>query len=304
MRKPRLGICITALGASEAELKALPKAVKSLEMYFEVSVWKDILASDAFESQPVKKRIQSLEWAFEINDIVMPWKGGFNSVELLAESDRIKTSKDKVFLGLSDNTLLANALPAMGLCRGWQGPSLWNWVKNPQFGGEWASTLYDLYSEDYEKMSERYNQSDISVYRPGEMRGKIWGGNNYSFDLLQGTNFWPDLTKPYNLFMEGEDILTDQKYVWRDFIRNIDAIMLQEGAKENLRGLMLGRFPETYELKRGDVNAFVRARAWLTDVPIVYNFPCGHMKRSLYLPLGEKVKIVAQTDNTIKMTKV
>ncbi|USN97368.1 MAG: hypothetical protein H6799_03295 [Candidatus Nomurabacteria bacterium] len=70
----------------------------------------------------------------------------------------------------------------------------------------------------------------------------IIGGNNYTFDLLQGTKFCPSFKNPYILFMEGEDILKESSEVWIDFIRNIDSIMLQAGALKNLKGLVIGKF--------------------------------------------------------------
>lgn len=304
MKKPTLKICITALGATRVELENLPEAIKCLENDFEVSVWQDILANDRFGSQSVIQRLKSLEWAFSDADIVMPWKGGFNSVELLSELYKIKTDTKTIFVGLSDNTLLANALPAKSLGRGWQGPSLSSYIKNPVKVGLYSKALKSLYTEDFLGLNKIYNEIGVSVLSSGLMTGKIWGGNNYSFDLLQGTDFWPDLSEPYILFMEGEDILKDQQYVWRDFVRNIDSVMLQPGARQNITGLIIGKFPETYKLDINDIKAFVKARQWLDELPIIYNFPCGHIEDSLYLPLGENVQIQATAKNIIKMSKV
>lgn len=301
--RPKLAICITAWGASQKEIAALPKAIKSLEQYFEVKVWPDIEARDIFESQSVSDRIASLNWAFHEADIVLPWKGGFNTIELLFNFDQIKTKKEAVFVGLSDNTVLTNAFLAKNRCRAWQGPNVWNWVKNPEKGKEWAEQLSLLFREDYRAVTAKYNQAGVKVLRSGTMTGKIWGGNNYSFDLLQGTEFCPDFTKPFILFMEGEDILKDQAYVWRDFIRNIDSILLQKGAMENFQGLVLGRFPDTYLLNEEELEAFVENRPYLKSKPIVYDFPCGHFPESLYLPLGENVTITVQ-NNKLSFNKI
>lgn len=293
MSRPTIAICITAWGASKQEAAALPAAVKSLNNYFEVKIWPDILARDIFESQTVSDRIASLNWAFQNADIVLPWKGGFNSIELLFAFEKIKPSKNTVFVGLSDNTILTNALPVRYSCRAWQGPNAWNWVKNPEQGELWARQLKSMLKRDYQTVSKSYKAAGYKVLQPGTMVGKIWGGNNYSFDLLQGTEFCPDFSEPYVLFMEGEDILKDQQLVWRDFARNIDSILLQRGALKNLRGLILGRFPSSYRLRKRELQAFVAQRPHLKGIPILYDFPCGHFSESLYLPLAEELVITA-----------
>lgn len=301
---PRLAVCITALGATKKELRVIPEAIRSLEKYFEVSIWEDIAASDIFDSQPVDRRIASLNWAAKEADIVMAWQGGYNSIELLPAFDEIKVKKNTIFVGYSDNTLLVNALPAKERCRGWQGPSMANWLRNPEKGEAWASALYDLYVEDFEQVTEPYNDAGMTVYQPGVMQGKVWGGNNYTFDLLQGTEFFPDVSKPFILLLEGEDFVTDKKRIWQDFIRNLDSIMLQEGAIENLQGLLVGRFPDSYMLGTEEVEQSFKNRDYLKNVPIIYNFARGYNPQSFYLPIGEEVRIKACANNTIKMSKV
>ncbi len=304
MKKPTLKICITALGETKLEIEKIPETIKILENYFDVSVWQDIEAKDRFGSQSIDQRLESLQWAFSDAGIVMPWKGGFNSVELLPFIKNLRINKKTTYVGLSDNTILTDALPAKGLCKGSQGPSLSNYFKSPENAGLYSKALKSLYIGDYNGLTKLYNQTGVKVLRSGVMTGKIWGGNNYSFDLLQGTGFWPSLEEPFVLFMEGEDILKDQQYVWRDFVRNIDSAMLQPGARQNITGLIIGKFPETYKLDINDIKAFVKARQWLNGLPIIYNFPCGHIESSLYLPLGENVQIQATAKNIIKMSKV
>lgn len=304
MKKPKIRVCITALGASKTELKMIPNTLRNLEADFDIEVWEDIEARDRFDSQSVEQRLRSIMWAFKGADIVMPWKGGFNSIELLPYIQDLGIDNKTIFVGLSDNTILANALPAKSLCRGWQGPSLSNWIKTPGKSRLYSDALKKLYESDYSALSKLYSQSNVQVLKPGTMIGKIWGGNNYSFDLLQGTGFWPSLKEPFVLFIEGEDILKDQQYVWRDFVRNIDSVMLQPGAIENITGLIIGKFPKTYNLDIDDITAFIKDRQWLNKLPIIYNFPCGHIESSLYLPLGENVQIQATAKNIIKMSKV
>lgn len=301
MSKPTIAVCITSLGATK---NALAKAYRDLEPftdYFDVIFDNGLIATDRFGSRPVDDRIESLTWAVENGDIIMAWDGGFNSIELLGRLDELPVT-DKPFVGYSDNTVLGNALAATGKCRFFYGPVMDDVVNKPRRRRQIAESLMSLYKDDSGSMTVQYNEAGPKTVQAGNMTGKIWGGNNYSFDLLPGTPFSPTFDTPYILFMEGEDILKQRKYVWRDFIRNIDAIMLLPGAQDNLQGIIIGRFPSSYRLKKDDVRAFVQARSYLKNVPIVIDFPCGHSSKNCYLPIGQTVRIALRTDNTMKVT--
>ncbi len=234
----------------------------------------------------------------------MAWNGGYNSVELFSEFESLVIAKNKIFVGYSDNTLLINALPAMGVCRSWQGPMLANWVKTPEYGELWAESLYALYVGDFKALTSLYNQKAMTVYRPGKMRGKVWGGNNYTFDLLQGTSFCPNFSKPYILQLEGEDFIVAKDRIWQDFIRNLDSIMLLPGAAENITGLLIGKFPDTYMLNIREVESSFEQRKYLDSIPIIYDFPRGYCQPALPLPLGEELQILLNQDNSIEISRL
>ncbi len=135
------------------------------------------------------------------------------------------------------------------------------------------------------------------------MTGKIWGGNNYSFDLLQGTKFCPQFNEPYILLLEGEDCITSKNRIWQDFIRNLDSIMLLPGAKENITGLLIGSFPETYMLNEKEFEQSVTKRDYLANIPILYEFPRGYKAASLPLPIGEHL-IITVKNNKLTIDKL
>ena len=303
-KRPKIAVCVTSLAAKEAELGAIKENMSNLRRFFNVKLYEDITKNDLFDSQSVSRRIRNFNRAARDADIIMAWNGGFNSIELLAAFNRIKVSKDKVFIGYSDNTILVNALPAKDMCRGWQGPMISSWLKYPQYDEIWSESLYALYTDDYKKLSELYNSFGYKVYRPGLMKGKIWGGNNYTFDLLQGTEYCPAFQEPYILLLEGEDFIVAKDRIWQDFIRNLDSILLLPGAKENIQGLLVGRFPNSYKLNETELKESFRRRKALQTIPIIYDFPRGYYMPSLFLPIGEKLEITISRNNDLRINKL
>ncbi len=301
---PGISFCITSLGAESGELRGLPNILKQIQKYFNVSLWETLNATDMFGSQPAFERIKSINWAAEKGDLVMAWNGGYNSIELFQDFDKIRMPKETIFLGYSDNTLLVNALPAAGVCRAWQGPMLANFVKTPGYVSLWLECLQALYRNDYTTVSSLYNQLGVTVFRPGLMEGRVWGGNNYTFDLLQGTSFCPSFENPYILLLEGEDFINDKGRIWQDFIRNLDSIMLLPGAQANLCGLLIGKFPASYKPDKREMAASFNMRAYLRNIPIAYDIPRGYYAPSLYLPIGEPLSIVLAKNNAIQLDRL
>jgi muramoyltetrapeptide carboxypeptidase LdcA involved in peptidoglycan recycling len=302
--RPTIAICVTSLGASKKQFDSIANSIKNLQDRFEVVYDEQIIADNQFDSRSVEARIKSINWAAEKGDIVMAWNGGYNAIELIFAFDKLRMNSDKIFVGYSDNTILVNALAAKQVCRAWQGPTLARFLKNPEYGGLYTQCLLDLYQSDYAAVSKQYNKFGMTVLRSGEMCGPIFGGNNYTFDLLQGTEFCPDFTKPYILLLEGENFIVDKSRVWQDFVRNLDSIMLQPCAIDNLQGLLIGRFPEDYQLNRKEVELSLQSRNYLSQIPIIYDFARSYNANMLYLPIGEPLSITASSNNTVAITKL
>ena len=302
--KPRLAVCVTSLAANQTDLVLLEKIIPKLKKYFKVSIYPSLLSTDVFDSQSVEERLSSINWAFKYSDIVMAYAGGYNSIELFDRFSEIIANPKTVFIGYSDNTLLADSLPAKNIARGWLGPMMSNMLRYPDYIDLWCSNIIAWFFNDLETINQQYNRFDLKVLQSGEMSGKVWGGNCYTFDLLQGTPFCPKFDEPFIYLLEGEDFITDKSRVWQDTIRNFDSIMLQSGAKENLRGLLIGKFPESYTLKKNELIASIEKRSYLSSVPIIYDFPRGYFQPSLTMPLGEELQIIANKNNTININRI
>ena len=304
--KPKLAICISSLGATTEEVKTAIKNAPYLSKLFTIIIDKRVIKNNIFDSRSTEERITSINWAAKNADIIMPWNGGYNSIELLFEFQKIakNLNPDKLFVGYSDNTILTNALTAKAICRTAQGPGLYNWLRTPENDQMWAESLLAIYNKDYTKLTRQYNSLPITIFRPGNMTGRIVGGNNYTFDLLQGTEFAPSFREPFILVLEGENFITDKKRVWQDFIRNLDSILLQPSARDNIRGLLIGRFPANTYMNVTEIEASFRARKYLSTIPIAYNFARGYHTDMLYLPIGEILSVDIEMKNNVTITSV
>lgn len=277
MSKIKIGVTVTSL-FNKLSREQIRFGVKILSEFFEVSLFLPTEKPDIFGSVSVESRIKSINDATSKCEVILSLCGGFNEIELLQNFDKLKFNKENIFVGQSDNTLLVNALPTLGICKSLYGKGFYNIATNKEKAGPMAQELYE---------------SILKLKFESKTAGaRLIGGNNYTFDLLQGTRFSPDFSKPFVLFMEGEDILKDPTETWVDFIRNIDSVMLQKAAKENLRGLVIGKFPDSIKVSKKQLDKYIDERSYLKNMPIVIDYPCGHNKESLkYLPIGENISI-------------
>ncbi len=302
--KPTLAMCVTSLGATKNQLKQLPSLLAKLERYFNVVAPVNLVSSDIFDSQPAADRLQSLDEAFAAADVIVAFNGGYNSIELFERFDAIKAGNDKIFIGYSDNTLLVNALPAANKSRGWLGPMIATMLRYPEYVDVWAQNILSWVKTDFQAISSDYNRIGIRTLQEGEMRGRVIGGNAYTFDLLQGTRYSPSFNRPFIYILEGEDFITDKNRIWQDTIRNLDSVLLQPGAIQNIQGLLIGKFPDTYSLDVGELKASINKRAVLKSIPVAYDFPRGYGQPSLTLPVGEELSIRVSADDTITINKL
>ncbi len=213
----------------------------------------------------------------------------------------IRARKESVFIGYSDNTLLVNALPATNKCRGWLGPMIATMLRYPEYVDLWALNIMNWLEGNYRAVTDQYNSLGMKVLNVGTMRGPIVGGNAYTFDLLQGTKFSPKFNKPFIYLLEGENFIMDSKRVWQDTVRNFDSIMLQTGARKNIQGLLISKYPSTFKLNERELIESIKNRKYLKQLPVIYDFPRGYDQPSLIMPVGEEISITAFDNNTISI---
>lgn len=276
--KIKLGVIVTSLYIKLKD-EDIEFASDQLSKYFEVKLYLPESEPDEFGTIPTPQMVKLMNFASSECEILLSLCGGFNQVELLQNFDKLKLSKGNIFVGQSDNTILVNALPALDICKSLYGKGFYNMATDKSGTSKMVGELFAA--------DKQLKFSNVSKSSP-----TLVGGNNYTFDLLQGTEFCPKFNKPFILFMEGEDILKDSSETWIDFIRNIDSIMLQAGALKNLKGLVIGKFPDSVKITKKQLDKFINDRPYLKGLPIATDYPCGHNKDSFkYLPIGQNISL-------------
>ncbi|MCM1021637.1 MAG: LD-carboxypeptidase [Muribaculum sp.] len=127
----------------------------------------------------------------------------------------------------------------------------------------------------------------------GEAKGKLTGGNLAVLQALIGT--------PYNVIGLPDTILFVEDIA--EPIYKIERIFYQlrlSGALSRITGLIIGQFTE-YRASASYADMYSMLRPLVEDlpVPVVFNFPVGHVENNLPLISGATVMLSVTAQNTI-----
>ena len=276
----------------------------------EVSFGKSVESCDDFMSSSVAERIADLNVAFEDPEIdgILTVIGGFNSNQLLTHLDFDLIARNpKVFCGFSDITALANAIYARTGLVTYSGPHYSSFGMARQFDYTEAMFRACLFGADPLKLGPADGWSDDEwwidqddrrvetttdwwVINPGRAEGTMLGGNQCTFNLLQGTRFMPSLSDAV-LFLEDDA----QVKPW-DFDRDLMSIIQQPDFAE-VSAVVIGRFQRATGMTRPLLEQIVAAKPELSRLPVVANVDFGHTTPIFTFPIGGKVEVVADPDD-------
>ncbi|HLC99353.1 MAG TPA: S66 peptidase family protein [Patescibacteria group bacterium] len=271
---------------------------------------KHVEETDEFTSSSIESRIEDLHDAFRDKSVkaVFAVIGGFNSNQLLRyiDWDLIKNNP-KIFCGYSDTTALQNAMYAKTRLVTYSGPAY------STFGQE----LYFDYTLDYVKKclftdkafdiqtSEHWtddfwwkNQHDRNlikndgpwVINEGAAQGTLLGGNLCTLNLLQGTEYFPNIDESI-LFLE-DDEEADPNHFDRDL-----QSLIHQSSFQGVKGLVIGRFQKTSGMTKELLTKIIRTKRELNSIPIVANIDFGHTSPLITFPIGGAVEVQASSNS-------
>ena len=272
----------------EARIK---EAVEFLESQgFKVTFSKNCRKIDEVDSSSIQERVDDLHEAFLDQNIkaILTSIGGFNVNQILEyiNYDIIKNNP-KIICGYSDITALLNAIYAKtGLItyHGLHFSSFKNHL-NREYSNMFfkkcvcESEQYDIYPS-----SQEYN---YEIIQKGKVEGEIVGGNLCTLNLLQGTEFMPDLEGKI-LFIEDDNIVWD--LFSYEFDRNLQSLLQVKGA-DKIKGIVFGKFSEDSKMTKEVIKRIVENKRQLKNVPIVFNIDFGHIFPMITFPIGGKIRI-------------
>jgi len=272
---------------------------------------------DDFASASVESRIGDLHDAFGDKNVkaIITVIGGFNSNQLLKYIDwSLIKNNPKIFCGYSDITALNNSIYAKTGLVTYSGPHYSSFGQELYFDYTLEYFKKCLMSDGVLEIKPSADWSDDPWYmdqktrnliknpgwlviNEGETGGTILGANLCTFNLLQGTEYIPDLEDSV-LFLEDDE--TSKPY---DFDRNLQSL-IHLPAFSGVRGIVIGRFQKASGMTDAKLKKIIQTKTELKNIPVIASVDFGHTDPKITFPVGGEVEIVvSRDDHKIIITK-
>lgn len=277
------------------------------EMGLKISYSSRAEEKDQFVSSSIESRVKDLHEAFSDKKVkgILTVIGGFNVNQILKYLDYDLIKKNpKILCGYSDITALSNAIYAKTDLVTYSGPhfSTFGMEKGLEYTQEYFQRC--LWEDLPMKIENSQEWSDDAWYldqnkrefiknegyfllNEGRAEGKLLGGNLCTFNLLQGTEFMPQL-KDSILFLEDDEETRDVH-----FDRDLQSL-LQQTDFGGVRGLVIGRFQKVSQMTKEKLTQIIKTKKELENIPVIANVDFGHTSPMLTFPIGGRVKLIAE----------
>lgn len=279
---------------------------KFKELGLKVTFGKHIEENDALGSSSIESRISDIHNAFSDKEVkaILPLSGGYNCNELLSyiDWDLIKNNP-KIFCGYSDITALHNAIFIKTGLVTYNGPNYITFSQKLYF--EYTLDMFKkcVMSNDPYELTSSLNWSEDQWYKDQEKRnliknlgyetindvsvnisGTLLGGNLSTLNLLQGTEYFPNLSDSI-LFIEDDDLSTPEI-----INRDLQSLIHQKDFNK-VKCIVFGRFEKGSNMSVKLLRKIIKDKKELNSVPIVACADFGHTDPMSTFPIGGKVKI-------------
>lgn len=287
------------------------------DLGLKLSFGKYVEEIDDFNSSSVASRLEDLHEAFGDPNVkgILTVVGGFNSNQILRGIDwELIKANPKVFCGFSDITALNNSILAKTGMVTYSGihystfgmqkhfDYLLEYFKKAVMGDlpidikpsqEWTDDLWFLDQENRHPVS---NEGWLVIHE-GQAQGSIRGGNLCTFNLLQGTEYMPELEDTI-LFLED-----DEESLPHHFDRNLVSL-IQQPNFSGVRAIIIGRFQNASKMTNDLLVQMIDSKKELNNIPVIGNVDFGHTNTIFTYPIGGMVEIKADNDSpSIVITK-
>ncbi len=213
-------------------------------------------------------------------------RGGYGCLRMIDLVDMKQIRKTpKILIGFSDLTILLNAINKKTKLVTFHGPVV---TTLSSIDEKSKTSFFKVLSG---KTPNTIKPSNIKILKNGKAKGVLLGGNLTTLVHMIGTPYeipWNDTI----LFIED---VGESPYRLDRMLTHLDkAKRLQK-----LKGLILGTFTDDEKKERSVIRKTVydRISELLADknIPIWANFPTGHSRRNLTLPIGVLVRMDSDT---------
>jgi len=287
------------------------------KMGLELSFAKNVDELNEFDSSSIESRVSDLHEAFSDESVkgVFAVIVGFNCNQLLRYLNwALIKNNPKVFVGYSDTTALQNAIYAKTGLVTYSGPAYSTFGQKLHFdyaleyfkkclfndkefnilpSESWSDDKWYLDQEN-RKLLKNDGWLVINV---GEARGTILGANICTFNLLQGTEYFPDICNSI-LFLED-----DAESKLDNFDRDLQSLIHLPNF-DKVKGIVIGRFQNASEIKNEQLVKVIKSKMELSHIPVLANVDFGHTDPMITFPIGGEAQlIVSDKKSALKIVK-
>lgn len=281
----KIAIVTTARKATKEELQAGIALAKSWGL--EVIIGKSIGAEDHQFGGNDKLRAEDFQTQLDNPEIKAIWcaRGGYGTIRIIDKLDFSQFQKNpKWIIGYSDVTVLHSHIHNLGIqtLHAQMPVDIENKSKAAQ-----ESIRKVLFDEDY---SINFSTSN-RLNRKGTAEGILVGGNLSMLYSMCGSPTAID-TKDKILFIEDLD----------EYLYHVDRMMQnlkRNGYFDSIKALLVGGMTEMNDnaipfgyTAQEIVSHYINDK----NIPLIFDFPAGHIKNNLALPLGRKVQVGLRED--------
>lgn len=239
-------------------------------------------------------------WCDPDIDAVLCARGGYGAAHLLPElpPETIRQNA-KWLIGFSDISAFHAYLTSLGI-ESLHAPMAKHLCENPDNRATHA--LFHILEGGRMEYILDVAEEHLGV-TPGYAEGRLLGGNLAVLDGLAATPFdmlARPLTEDVILFIEdiAEPIYKVERMLWRLYL---------SGALSKVKGLIVGRFTDykpslNFNTMEEMIMSLTR-RIGFTGIPVVYNFPVGHVDDNLPLVEGALVAL-SVTSGTVRLSQL
>lgn len=255
-------------------------------------------------------RVEDLNDAFRDPNVraILTVIGGFNSNQILDYIDYEAIKNDpKIFCGFSDITALSNAIHAKTGVVTYSGPhySSFGMLKGFEYTLEYFKKMFfeenefeitssNEWSDDawfIDQENRKFIPNDgMFIINEGEAEGDIVGGNLCTLNLLQGTEYMPNIENKV-LFLEDDDMAG--KIFLMEFDRNLQSLVHMPEFK-TVRGIVLGRSQVATEMTKEKWIKLIKNKPELANIPVVAGADFGHSTPIFTFPVGGHARVKAK----------
>ena len=286
-------------------------------MGFKVTFGKNVLKSigEDFRCASIEDRIEDLHEAFKDENVkaILTVIGGYNVNQILDYIDyNLIKENPKIICGFSDITALTNAIYAKTGLVTYSGPhfSSFGMKKGFEYTEKYFKKMFlqdekivikssDKWSNDswFKNQEERIFMPNegMKVVNKGSAEGKIIGGNLCTLNLLQGTEYMPDLEDSI-LFIEDDGLVG--KEFNKEFDRDLQSL-LHCAKNKKIKGIVVGRAENNCNMNYEKWKRIFDTKKELENIPIIINADFGHTTPIFTFPIGGYASI--EVDNDIKI---